>query len=349
MARYYSPPGTFEAIRKSVLEDPSLTDAEFRLALYLVTKEPGWVIHPGQIAAALGRTPNWIKTNLPALRRRGWVYDDWLPSPDGRPPKRLTRFRRDLLVHKTPGRAHDAEIPHDGADQPKQQEIPGRAHDAGFPVDGETRAISEYGQNPYSENEKSRPPVGFAAAAAKDEDLSSYAGAQRAEHGNSQDPRRHQAEVIVCGFLAEWFGCFPLQIEPDEATYGEFADGVADYERAQFGVVTGWQQRTFKSHLHKDTAAFTRYMVRCYRAAPDLMKGLATAKYDDGSDFTDFAGEWLSDLRALVRDCQLTEADQAWCQTFADQAADAAAEPYATLTDAAVAGALMARQARQRA
>ena len=42
MARYTSPPGTYEPLRKELLEDPALTDAEARLIIYLATKPDGW-------------------------------------------------------------------------------------------------------------------------------------------------------------------------------------------------------------------------------------------------------------------------------------------------------------------
>ena len=101
MARHYSPPGTYERIRKSVLEDPSLTNAEFRLALYLVTKPDRWVIHPRQLAGALDRTVNEIETALRGLRRRGLVAEEVTRTPGSgrRITSRQRRFRRDLVVH----------------------------------------------------------------------------------------------------------------------------------------------------------------------------------------------------------------------------------------------------------
>ena len=100
MARHYSPPGTYERIRKSVLEDPSLTNPEFRLALYLTTKPDRWVIHPRQLAAALDRTVNEIETALRGLRRRGLVTEEVTRTPGSgrRITSRQRRFRRDLVI-----------------------------------------------------------------------------------------------------------------------------------------------------------------------------------------------------------------------------------------------------------
>ena len=81
MARHYSPPGTYERIRKSVLEDPTLTNAEFRLALYLVTKPDRWVIHPGR------SPPPWT---APSTRSRprcaACAAAAWSPRTSPAPP-----------------------------------------------------------------------------------------------------------------------------------------------------------------------------------------------------------------------------------------------------------------------
>jgi hypothetical protein len=110
MARHYSPPGTYERVRKSVLEDPSLTNAEFRLALYLATKPDRWVIHPRQLADALDRTVNEIETALRCLRRRGLVEEEITRTPDGRRiVRRQSRFRRDLILQPLDGPLLDGE------------------------------------------------------------------------------------------------------------------------------------------------------------------------------------------------------------------------------------------------
>jgi hypothetical protein len=97
-ARYTSPPGTFEPLRKELLEDPTLGDAEARLICYLVTKPDGWELKPRQLGEALGRSPYWVKTALAALRRRGLVVDGAkVHDPaTGRFSQRPSRFRRDL-------------------------------------------------------------------------------------------------------------------------------------------------------------------------------------------------------------------------------------------------------------
>jgi hypothetical protein len=102
VARHYSPPGTFERIRKSVLEDPTFTNAEFRLVCYLATKPDGWVIHVDQLAAALGRTTYEIGRAVTGLRRRGLVEGKQARDERGRVGPRIDRFRRDLVVSEKP-------------------------------------------------------------------------------------------------------------------------------------------------------------------------------------------------------------------------------------------------------
>ena len=91
MARYTSPPGTYECLRKDLLEDPTLTDAEARLICYLATKPDGWVVHAAQVAGALGRSPRWAKMTLRALGHRGLVVHR--PGPRRGRPGRATAGR----------------------------------------------------------------------------------------------------------------------------------------------------------------------------------------------------------------------------------------------------------------
>ena len=99
MARHYSPPGTFEAIRKEVIEDPTWTLAAFRLALYLTAKPDGWVLHAKPLADGTGLKPSTVEAGIRELRRRGLVYDEQVRNDqDGRFERWETRFRRNLVV-----------------------------------------------------------------------------------------------------------------------------------------------------------------------------------------------------------------------------------------------------------
>ena len=97
-----SPPGTFEAIRKKIIEDPTWTPVAFRLAVYLAAKPDGWVLHTKPIADGTGLKPSAVQTGIRELRRRGLVYDEQVRSDGGRRIEGWeTRFRRDLVVALT--------------------------------------------------------------------------------------------------------------------------------------------------------------------------------------------------------------------------------------------------------
>jgi DNA-binding MarR family transcriptional regulator len=81
--RYRSPEGTYECIRKTAMEDASLTDAEFRVLLHLAGKpernrdgEP-WRVCPKAIAADLRGGSRWsedkVEKALAGLNRKGYV------------------------------------------------------------------------------------------------------------------------------------------------------------------------------------------------------------------------------------------------------------------------------------
>ena len=111
MARHYSPPGTFESIRKSLLEDPTFTDAEFRLLCYLATKPKDWVIHRKQIARDLERSErHWVVPALKGLRARGLIVMTDERDERGRVRKRESQLRRNLVIvqveHNSDGKRH---------------------------------------------------------------------------------------------------------------------------------------------------------------------------------------------------------------------------------------------------
>jgi hypothetical protein len=99
MARHYSPPGTFEAIRKEVIEDPTWTAAAFRLAVYLTAKPDGWVLYVKPLADGTGLKPSAVAAAIRELRGRGLVYDERVRNDKtGRFDRFEVRFRRDLVV-----------------------------------------------------------------------------------------------------------------------------------------------------------------------------------------------------------------------------------------------------------
>jgi hypothetical protein len=108
---YRSPPGTFEPVLKSILEDPALSDAEFRVALYLATKPEGWAAKPRQIARALNRPLSRIERALTGLRAKGLVTTAE-ERQNGVFTARTSRLNRALIVapaSKPPGQDQHAE------------------------------------------------------------------------------------------------------------------------------------------------------------------------------------------------------------------------------------------------
>jgi MarR family len=96
---YRSPDGTWECILKSVLEDPALTNAEFRLLLYLATKPPGWEIHVSHLVQVLERTRYEVTKALTGLRRQGYVVDRAARDETGKVESWAAGLRRELVLH----------------------------------------------------------------------------------------------------------------------------------------------------------------------------------------------------------------------------------------------------------
>jgi hypothetical protein len=129
---------------------------------------------------------------------------------------------------------------------------------------------------------------------------------------SNDDEVRSSAELIVTAYLAYWFG------------------SCTDYKD-----VIRYQQRTFRSDWQADTAAYAQYLLRCYRAAPDLMQELAELKVDDegGLAWTDDAGPVLKEIRRAASSTRLTRANEQWCADLAAKAEEMAFD-YAELDDA---------------
>jgi hypothetical protein len=98
-ASYKSPAGTYERILKVILEDPTLTDSEFRLLAYLATKPAGWQLREEQLMRALGRPLNWVQTARSRLRKRGLLTEMVERSADNsRIERRYLTLCRDLVL-----------------------------------------------------------------------------------------------------------------------------------------------------------------------------------------------------------------------------------------------------------
>jgi hypothetical protein len=205
----------------------------------------------------------------------------------GHPDPADTSTPPDLRKHRAAVSAGRAE----SADMSTPADLGGQAVSAG----GAECAFSEGSENAGSSRRPSTPgdhqeTKGASSASSP----AAGAASPSVPDDQGQDPQRWAAELIITGYLAAWHG----QDDHD---------------------VIAWQQRTFRSHLHDGPAAYARYLLRCWLAAPDLMAELADLKYDDGRGFTDDAAPRLSDLRATVKPRRLTRAQQEWCGWLAGQ------------------------------
>jgi hypothetical protein len=64
----------YEKILRSVLDDPTLTDAEARLIGHLATRPPGWVVIPSVVAKDIKRNERyWVRPTLRLLAARGII------------------------------------------------------------------------------------------------------------------------------------------------------------------------------------------------------------------------------------------------------------------------------------
>lgn len=88
----------YERVRKDVLADPTYTDAEFRAALYLAGKPPGWVVHPEVMARELSRSLSWAERTLTRLRKRGLVTVTEVRSDAGVITRRDSELDRAQVV-----------------------------------------------------------------------------------------------------------------------------------------------------------------------------------------------------------------------------------------------------------
>ena len=127
MIGYRSPEGTWEPVRKSVLEDFTLPCAAFRLLAYLATKPASWVINEEHLIRVTGWPANRVRQGLRDLRKRGYFDEAVERKPSGTIVRREWTLPRDLVVsagHDLDARNLDASKPdssHDQAEYEKPQ------------------------------------------------------------------------------------------------------------------------------------------------------------------------------------------------------------------------------------
>lgn len=98
MTAYRSAPGTYERIRKDVLEDGSLPDSTFRAVMWAAAKPPGFVLRPEVMAHELGRSLSWANRALTDARKRGYVVMVEDRKPGGAFTRRTSRLVTDKVI-----------------------------------------------------------------------------------------------------------------------------------------------------------------------------------------------------------------------------------------------------------
>jgi DNA-binding MarR family transcriptional regulator len=95
---YRSPEGTFERIRKSVLEDYTLTGDEMQVLMYAAAKPPGWEFHEGAVVRETGWTAYKVGKAFTGLRKRGYLRREQERDERGRAVRWVTTLNRDVLI-----------------------------------------------------------------------------------------------------------------------------------------------------------------------------------------------------------------------------------------------------------
>jgi hypothetical protein len=306
-APYRSKPGTYERIYKAVLEDPELTNAEFRVLLYGATKQRGWVLHARPLAKALGRSMYEIEGAIRGLRRKGYVVGGQARDERGRTGQWENRLDYDRVVapdnpQVSTGHPESAPPGTTWENTTKRQVAPSH-RDYRSP---EIRPPSEYesfSDDGLKESEcrKSRTPPAAAGRVPPPGDI------------RRQDPDRRAAELIVTAYMAAHAGSDWAWNEP----------------------VVCYMQVTFTSpRFHKDVAAYACYLLRGFIAARDLMDELATLRNDVGVYFLEEAAALLRNrLRPAIAAQRLTPEQREKCQELGAWAEAAVAEDYGVYDD----------------
>lgn len=93
---------TYEKILSAVLDDPTLTDAEARLLLYLARRPPGWVVLPAVVARDIKRNERyWVRPTLRLLQARGFLTAEIRRGEHAQFAALTYRVQRDELIAPT--------------------------------------------------------------------------------------------------------------------------------------------------------------------------------------------------------------------------------------------------------
>jgi hypothetical protein len=109
--------GHYTAIHNSVLTDPSLSLAAFRVLMYLATKPDGWTVQTADIMKALELSRHAVReVARPELVEAGYLKTEDIRDSGGKVIRRETSVIRPLVVYlgKSAGQNLRREIPDAG-------------------------------------------------------------------------------------------------------------------------------------------------------------------------------------------------------------------------------------------
>jgi hypothetical protein len=226
-----------------------------------------------------------------------WLYSERLAKLSGLTPdgvkkalRRLARRGLDVRVPFVPGASGQGAYSHTGS-APHYRVPKALLTDRRWdhrPTQGGTTGPPKVGPQAHPKDEEK-----FEDEVRTSSSSSLTAGAARPSEVHSLQDQRRAVELMITAYLARAFGCIS---EP---------------------AVVAYLQRTFRSHMHRDAAAFARYLLRLHQAAPEEMTEIALLKAEDHHGFLDEVSGPLGEARAAAKGHRLSRADLGRCDSLA--------------------------------
>lgn len=280
---YRSPDGTFERIRKSVLEDYKLTGDEAQMINYAAAKPEGWVFYETKVAEETGWTRHKVRMAFRGLRKHGYFVVGQDRDAKGKIVGSVTRLDYDKVIAPDKPRSEPGGgNPSAGSDLHVLDVLPGQIQEDGKPPGGETptsdySATSDYPSSDYSEDQNPCTPGPAEPAGA---------GA-----ANDQTPGDWRQEKLTCWTTAAYLACgFQVITGSEENRQAE--------SRTVRWLVTTY--RPLPDGTLRTPLQFTVFLVKVFRAARLPIDALTGMKAEGELDTTSSA-DGAAELLTLVR------------------------------------------------
>lgn len=136
---YRSPDGTWERIRKSVLEDYSLTGDEARLLNYAAAKPAGWVFYETAVVQETGWTAYSVRKAFTGLHKHGYLIRKPVRDDQGKAVKWNTTLNHAKVIvsdKEAAGQDHNDGFRDCGSELGEHDVSAGCSHNDGYPPGG---------------------------------------------------------------------------------------------------------------------------------------------------------------------------------------------------------------------